>query len=397
MLASASSQPRLGHCPGRYLWKVLCFFLILTHLVPHVRSNNQTEQLSIHSNEFRQYSLEGQMQISPAMGLLVGTSSEYDHIDCSGIFLTRRIFLTAAYCVTNPDESSIDPKFLVVLARGHPPHNQVTSFKVASVLPHQNYDRNLQQNDIAMVRLQELYTGLKKENVPKLYAFEQKPEALQNRVPTEIPENDEQYYDNREEDEVAESNKRFLISDWVTGEGQGGGVHHSDLTPPAPANILARHRQVVNCRAYPRYFQDFKKNLQHRSIICVKPSSEDIPCVGKAGCPLWIRTGPWGRELKLAGFKSFSYTRDGITVHDCSIKSLINVYTRLDNFMAWIRVNSKLSDEHLISGTRSFTESDFTTSVSAPTISGFWPTFWRSVVGPVVICTLIIFTNPTLL
>ncbi|KAJ1911929.1 hypothetical protein IWQ60_009903 [Tieghemiomyces parasiticus] len=286
---------------------------------------------------------------SPAIARIFAADGPYARdLDCTGAFLSRELVLTAAHCVTDETGGTLSKDNLRVSAFSASEQSSTSVFKVAHIVVHEDYNRSENLNDIALVHLDRSHLGLRGENMPCLYGFHKKPEKYCND--TQIGDD---MYDNRSDDEIAEKSSPFMVSDWGTSELPHSLAGKSSRTPTL--NLYVQRRQVVNCRAYPRYQSVFKANQISRSIICTVPSRQrSDPCLGKSGCLLWIQPPDDPQVFKLAGFRSFSYTKDGRSVHDCSNESLINVYTRLDYYFSWLRQHARLSEVEMVSGRRSF-------------------------------------------
>ncbi|KAJ1963351.1 hypothetical protein IWQ62_003246 [Dispira parvispora] len=278
--------------------------------------------------------VQGQTFFGPGIAIITDTTRDGKQ-DCNGIFLTQLHLLTTAHCVTNKQGVPVEPKRLLI--------------KV---------------NDLAIVVLQSPYSDLSQEYIPKIHRFKRPLEPGSRWFPSKSSNQTNKltttkngFNSTLEEDDEMEdmedpSETLFQITDRVTNDNQGGIFEISNSK--GPSGVFARPRKLMGCWEYPNYEQDFKnQNLSH-TIICTKPRREDSPCVGKAGCPIWVRRSPGDDTWKLVGLRSFSYTKVDDVVHECSNEGRVNIYTRLDAYLDWIAENTDLSISDLLNGTRDF-------------------------------------------
>ncbi|KAJ1651091.1 Epidermal growth factor-binding protein type B [Dispira simplex] len=262
---------------------------------------DQEDEASILPKDLKMM-VQAQTLFGPSISIITDITKDGKR-DCNGIFLTQLHLLTTAHCVTNKNGAPVDPKRLLVKAVPKETFKSSQRFNVSRVIKHPDFNRELQQED----EMKDTY--------------------------------DSPYH----------------ITDRITQNNQGGIFEISSFK--GPSGIFARPRKPMGCWEYPKFQQDFKnQNLSH-TIICTKPQRENPPCVGKAGCSVWVKRNPGDDFWELEGLWSFSYTQAGEVVHECNNEGKVIIITRLEARLDWIAENTNLSERDLLNGTRDFEDS----------------------------------------
>ncbi|KAJ1656758.1 hypothetical protein IWQ61_003729 [Dispira simplex] len=307
--------------------------------------------------------VQAQTLFGPSISIITDITKDGKQ-DCNGIFLTRLHLLTTAHCVTNKSGVPVDPKRLLVKVVPKETCRSSKRYNVSRVIKHPDYNRELQQNDLAILVLQNPYSDLDVKYIPKIHRFKR---PLEPGSPWLRPTSFNQTIRSNttrsganstleEDDEMKDMyDSPFHITDRITQNNQGGIFEISSFK--GPSGIFARPRKPMGCWEYPKFQQDFKnQNLSH-TIICTKPRRENPPCVGKAGCSVWVKRNPSDDFWELEGLWSFSYTQTGDVVHECNNEGKVIIITRLEARLDWIAENTNLSERDLLNGTRDFEDS----------------------------------------
>ncbi len=259
-------------------------------------------------------------------GAQSGTSRSYRQF-CGGSVIARQWVLTAAHCIVQPDGTLVDPATLAIMS-GSTRLGEGDLRAAVLIIPHEAYDGNLLDNDIALIKLAE---PIAQSSGPVGATQVLRPDEAapsgnavvagwgfmeQDQIPIDLMETDIQVLPNDTCNRgMAEQTKRefgaFLMS-------------YGTANRVPMAKLEDAYNIVVSNLG----------NMLTDNMICAGVASgERTSCNGDSGGPLMMRRGD-GSWVQV-GIVSWGRNPLGSNQR-CGHAELYGVYTRVSNYFDWI-------------------------------------------------------------